>query len=70
MSKLRPYKAILVERLIAARLSLQKLICLCRSGEERIRTDTYPEKSDLKEIKLSVYISGAYSDSTKIQKCF
>lgn len=70
VSKHRPCKAILVESLIAACLSLQKLICLCRSREERIRTDTYPEKSDLKEMKLSVYISGAYSDSTKIKNDF
>lgn len=51
-------------------LSFQKLICLCRSGEERIRIDKYPKKIDLKEMKLSVYISGAHSESSKIEKYF
>lgn len=42
-------------------LSFRKLICLCRSGEERIRTDKHPKK-------LSVYISGAHSEYSKIEK--
>lgn len=40
-------------------LSSQKLICLCRSGRERIRIDKYPRKFDLQEMKLSFYISDA-----------
>lgn len=51
-------------------LSLWKLICLSRSAEERIKTDKYPEESDSKEMKLSVYISGAHSDSSKGTKMF
>lgn len=49
-------------------LSSQKLICLCRSGGERIRTDKYPKKFDLQETKLSFYISGAHSESSRIGK--
>lgn len=51
-------------------LSFRKLIYLCRSGEERIRIDKHPKKCDLKEMKLSVYISGAHSESSKIEKYF
>lgn len=51
-------------------LSFRKLICLCRSGEERIRIDKYPKKFDLEETKSSVYISGAYSESSKKEKYF
>lgn len=49
-------------------LSFRKLICLCSSGEERIRTEKHPKKFDLKEMKLSVYISGAHSECSKIEK--
>lgn len=51
-------------------LSFQKLICLWRSGEQRIRIDKNPKKFDLKEIKLLVCISGVHSESGKIEKYF
>lgn len=49
-------------------LSSQKLICICRSGGERIRTDKYPRKFDLQGMNLSFYISGVHSESRGIRE--